>query len=399
MPLFRYQALNANQQNVAGEIEADNVAQAVAQLETQGLTVRSIGYSAPQSHSPQPSVLTPAPTGSRNEIAALESHLLRAMERARPLIPALRAYMAEMPTGRSRRRLLATIDVIEHGDVSLAVKSFTDSPAYWIPLLSSTSSARDANGTLQKFISESRRTGRLSNQWRQIFIYPLLIILVAGAVIAFLSIVVIPVFRDVFSGFGLRVPGFTRFILDVSAVISSGRILWIAAVLIVIALGVLFGARLAPASLWPAFIDRFGPLRRAAVAARFSRFLADLLEADVDAPNALRIASRTTGSSLLNRAAYQLAGEIETGQEVAAAKYRRTITASVVWAVQSHLPLPARSAFLRELSTNHARRASEFLSWAHGIVQPMFILVIGLLVGAVVLALFLPLISLIQGLS
>ena len=398
MPLFRYQALNANQQNVAGDIEADNVAQAVAQLETQGLTVQSIGYSAAESRCPQPSAPDTAPIDAGNEIAALESHLRHAMECARPLIPALRAYLAEMPTGRARRTLLATMEVIERGDVSLAVKSFMESPAYWIPLLSSTSSAQDANATLQKFVNESRRTERLNNQWRQAFIYPLLIILVAGAVLVFLSIVVIPVFRDVFSGFGLRVPGFTRFILDVSAVISNGRVLWIAAALIVIALGALLGARLAPAFLWPAVVDWYGP-RRDAVTARFSRFLADLLEAEFDAPNALRIASRTTGSSLLNRAAYQLAGETESGQDIAPAKYRGTITASVAWAVQSQVPLPARIALLRELSTNHAGRAGEFLSWTHGIVQPMFILVIGLLVGAVVLALFLPLISLIQGLS
>ena len=47
MPHFRYQALNAQQQPIAGELEAESVSQAVSRLEAEGLTVQSIGYATP----------------------------------------------------------------------------------------------------------------------------------------------------------------------------------------------------------------------------------------------------------------------------------------------------------------------------------------------------------------
>jgi type II secretory pathway component PulF len=60
---------------------------------------------------------------------------------------------------------------------------------------------------------------------------------------------------------------------------------------------------------------------------------------------------------------------------------------------------PSRIAFLRELSRAYSERALARTSWTRGIVEPLAVAFIGLNVGVVVLALFLPLIALIQGLS
>lgn len=59
----------------------------------------------------------------------------------------------------------------------------------------------------------------------------------------------------------------------------------------------------------------------------------------------------------------------------------------------------ARIRLLREIGACYAERARRRFSWTRGIVEPLAIVVIGLVVGTVVLALFLPLISLIQGLA
>src|SRR4029079_10653635 len=110
MPQFHYQALNASQQLIAGELEAPSVAQAIAQLEADGLLVQSIGYSAQSigyATSPTSRVQTPVGSANPPSAAAVEEtelvqHLAHVIERARPLLPALHAYAAELSGGRAR---------------------------------------------------------------------------------------------------------------------------------------------------------------------------------------------------------------------------------------------------------------------------------------------------------
>src|SRR4051812_40263091 len=112
MAQFHYQALNAQRQFVVGELHAESVAQAVAQLEAEGLTVQSIGYAASEtSSSPTTNAATgnaaggsggtrPSNAGGESpfrlsvEESALRSHMARVLERSRAMLPALHAFAA-----------------------------------------------------------------------------------------------------------------------------------------------------------------------------------------------------------------------------------------------------------------------------------------------------------------
>jgi type II secretory pathway component PulF len=140
---------------------------------------------------------------------------------------------------------------------------------------------------------------------------------------------------------------------------------------------------------------RFG---RATAIARFAQFTADLLEADLTPPNAVRLAGIAAGSPPLRRAAWRAARDLESGGDVARPANRNLLTATVLHALAG--PQHAsRIRLLREICAAYAERARVRLSWTHGIIEPLAILAIGLIVGLTVLALFLPLVSLIQGLA
>ena len=91
-------------------------------------------------------------------------------------------------------------------------------------------------GGLQAFLDESRRAEELRQQWRRALAYPLVVTGGAAAVIVFLSFVVIPVFRDIFRGFGLRLPALTQWVLTVAEWVASGKILMALVALAVFAL-------------------------------------------------------------------------------------------------------------------------------------------------------------------
>jgi type II secretory pathway component PulF len=402
MPLFYYQAQNANREMVAGELPAASLAQAVAELESQGLTIQSIAAT------PIPGVgIGENPFADDNparraaiERAALEQHLARVIERGRELLPALRAYSQELPAGRRRRELDVVLQTLERGDAPHAARTLAMLPGYWIPLLAAATASRDPGRILREFVEESELSSELQRQWWLTLAYPALLGSLALAVLVALSVFVIPIFREIFTGFGLQLPKFTLLVLTIAAWISSGRILIWAAVFVAGCWLVWLATRLLPESLRNWWSDHFGTLwGRSTALARFAQFAADLLEAELPTPQAVRLAGAATGNAPIRRAAARVAGELESGGRLVSSGSRRLLTATILHALAHEAPPASRVRLLRELSACYAERARRRLSWTRGIVEPLAICAIGLVVGATVVALFLPLVSLVQGLS
>ena len=375
------------------------MSQAITQLEADGLTVQSIGYATPDARSTEIPPRDVSPVAPGVEQAALERHLERVIERGRVLAPALYAYAAEMPSGRSRRQLGAVLRILDSGNAAAAATDLQKLPTYWIPLLSAAASSQDPGRILQEFLKESQRAEEF-REMREAARLHSVVLGGAIAVMIFLSIVAIPSFRDIFSGFGLRLPGLTQFVLTLAAWIASGQILIPIVLLAAIAMLLVWATRLLPLAVRERLGDRFGtPLGRSTAIAQFSQFLADLLEAELESPSALRLAGLASGSPRLKRAASRLASQMETRGDIDQPSYRLPLTATVLHALRAELPTTSRVRLLRELSCCHAERARVLLSWTRGIFEPIFILLVGLVVGTTVIALFLPLLSLIQGLS
>ena len=90
---------------------------------------------------------------------------------------------------------------------------------------------------------------------------------------------------------------------------------------------------------------------------------------------------------------------MDAGGAIEVPAYRSTITATVLYALRGDLPLRPRVRLIRQLSAAYTERADRSLSWTRGVVEPLAIAVVGSIVGIAVIALFLPLFTLIQGLS
>ncbi len=401
MPHFQYQALNATQQLIAGKLEAPGVAQAIAQLESEGLIVQSIGYTAadaPESPAPQAAAERAAVTTLEQQ--AVQQHLAQVIVRARPLLPALYAYAAELPRDHYRGQLARMLEIIERGDVQQATAGLECMPGYWIALLSAASSSSEPSHVLGKFLSEAQRAEELRRQWWWTFAYPVTIFLASLALITFLAFVPIPIFREMFASFGLRLPEATRLVLNIAESIITGRIFLVLAAIAVAGFALLQAIRLLPRPLRNWFGDRFGtPLGRATAFAQFSQSLADLLDAELPTSTALRIAGFAAQSPRLQRASWRLARDVDAGRPAEPAAYQSSITATVLYALRGQMPLAPRVHLIRQLGVAYAERADQWLSWTRGVIEPLAIVVIGMIVGFVVIALFLPLISLIQGLS
>ena len=133
--------------------------------------------------------------------------------------------------------------------------------------------------------------------------------------------------------------------------------------------------------------------------ASFTRRLAELIDADLPLASALRLAGRSSGSTALRYAAEELArhSEQEASQLPKAAL---RLPAGVVSALESAGATGKPNIrLLQELAEIYAERVRDRFDWSTGLLAPMSIALVGLVVGAVVVALLLPLVSLVSGLT
>jgi type IV pilus assembly protein PilC len=401
MPLYQYYAVDASGLPATGQIEAESLAQAVTLLDARGLTIQSIQVPQREHAAGGDNPFAGDNPAGRAlvERAILDRHLALVLERGRELVPALRAYSQELPAGRRRVQLEEVIAILDRGDAAQASRALAALPGYWIPLLSAATASRDPGRILREFLAESERAAQLQRQWWLTLAYPGLLLALAAVVFLAISLFVVPIFRDILVGFGLRLPWLTRFILAAAEWIATGKIVVSIAVVVGIALLMWWLTKLLPERLRHWFGDVLGVrLGRSTALARLAQFTADLLEAELMPPQALRLAGMATGNPPLRRAAWRAASSLEAGRR-ATWGTSSILTSTILHALASDLPASARVQLLREISLIYAERAQLRLSWTRGIIEPLAICFIGFAVGVIVLAMFLPLIALVNGLA
>jgi len=396
MPKFYYQAFDAARKLLADECDAENLQQAIARLESDGLELVSIALASDWSPDASQSTIV---QGIAVESGVLRSHMARVLEQGRAIAPALRAYAEEMSAGRRQRELLTVVEVMERGNVEEATAALAKLPGYWIPLLSAATSSRDPARVLREFLHESQQAEDLRRQRWLMVAYPLLIAILSAVLLLALCFFVIPVFRDMLYSFNMRLPLVTKILLDISWWITSGRAVVDLAILAGIIALLWFLKRLFPAvGEW--FSERISlPYGRSTAVAQLAHFTADLLESGLSVPASLRVATITIQRPQLRRAVRDFALQVQRPGYAASIILRSPIPATIRHSLLTDVPTDTRIRLLREISRAYADRAQRKLSWTRGIVEPIAIASVGLIVGGTVIALFYPLFNLVTKLS
>ncbi|AOJ00861.1 MULTISPECIES: type II secretion system F family protein [Burkholderia] len=229
--------------------------------------------------------------------------------------------------------------------------------------------------------------------------YPLAVLLFALAITAALLIWVVPTFEQIFAGFGAALPAPTRFILTLSASVTR----W-SAPAAAVALLVCFTARyaahrseaarlaLAQALLRTPFA---GPLVRALAAARWSRALGTLLAAGTPLTDAFAALSNATGNACFDRATAGIAARLQHGERLARAmRAEDCFPDDVVQPIAVAEESGTLDTMLIDVATLCDRRIDEQIGVLANLCEPVVIVVLGALIGALVIAMYLPIVQL-----
>ena len=259
-----------------------------------------------------------------------------------------------------------------------------------------TGSLREA---LARIAEQRERAAAQRAKLRAALAYPCTVLSLAVAVTAALLAFVVPTFQQVFEGFGAALPAPTRLVIALSGVLLQWGPLGLA--------GLGACALIAAQSIrrYPQVrtardrmlltIPAWGPLARAVAAARWSRALGTLLTAGIPLADALGALSYITGNTVFEAANAQIEARLRRGERLASAMravgcFPATLVEPLAVAEESS----TLDAMLLDCAALAERDIDDKLSLASAFVEPVIVIVLGLAIGSLVVALYLPVIEL-----
>ncbi|HUP82420.1 MAG TPA: type II secretion system F family protein [Pirellula sp.] len=341
---------------------------------------------------------------SINERPDFYQRIDAALERRHKLASAIEALSEET---KSRRIATDVHDLLcaLRGGATTELFVQDGSKAVWLPLILRGVSSSVSTVEFKQIMSDvTFATENRKSRWRS-FAYPLVVFGIAILVFVLISVMVLPTFQNMFREFGLRLPLATRSLLEISNQINERPVVFCLSLLGVMLAAwglrrfVLLCMRYTDTT-WLFGSLTAGNTESVKAMGRFTSTLAELLNVGAPLNEAILIAGRASQNLRFRNASEILSRDIGSSEKFS---YESTVAhnfpALVAHALEAGPNGGPSIALLRQVSAIYIDRVRHRFSWSAGFLAPLSIVGIGLCVGFVVIAIFLPLVSLITSLS
>lgn len=392
LPTFHWQALDARGQAQRGELQAESRLQARALLRRQGLqplrlrkAYRLLGSQRRQ--------LREAPALLARQLASL-------LKAGVPLLQALDLLATGSTT--ALRQILQDIrrHVAEGHSLHEALRRH---PAQFDRLYCSLVAVGEQSGTLDRLlerIAHERDKGQqLQRRIRKALRYPLLVVLIALLVCVILLVEVVPQFEAMFAGFGAELPTATRLVITLSEQVrQSGPLLLLGCAVLLSGYRQLLGRR--PAlrqwqDQWLLRLPLLGRLQQQGMMAHFARTLATTLAAGVPLLEALESCAESAGNTVFRLAIRAVRQEVAAGQPLhMALRAAKVFPPLAIQMIAVGEEAGALDSLLERIADYYEMEVDNMVNTLTSLMEPMIMAVLGLLVGGLVLAMYLPLFQL-----
>lgn len=318
-----------------------------------------------------------------------------------PVMEALVTLQERDGPGRAASPLTGVIDALRDGR-SLSA-AFAREPAAFDPLFVALVAASERSGqlapTLRAHAAYLAWTETLHGRLVAAAVYPVMLLTVSGAVVVFLLLYVLPRFAGVFDGLARDVPAASRWLIDLGVLASAHPVVTLGAACAIPLAAVMAwrlpAARRAVASLaWRS--GALGPRLRVIAAARLYRSLGLLLSAGVAAVPALRLVHGVAAAPM-HGPLQVVTGEVADGIALSQALQAHGLATPVALRM---LRVGERSgtvpAMLERAAAFHDEEIERFSDLVSRTVNPVLMLVMGVLIGGIVVLMYLPIFSLME---
>jgi type IV pilus assembly protein PilC len=392
--VFIYKGKNRKGEKVEGELRSDNLAGAKSQLRKQGIISTSIKKKAKPLFSRDKKIV-PA------DIAAFTRQLATMMKAGLPLVQSFEIVADGVDKPLMRDLIYEIRDNVSAGGGFAAAlrrhpRQFDD---LFCSLVESGETAGALETMLDRVATYKEKTEQLKAKIKKALTYPIAVMVIALVVTAILLIKVVPIFAETFSSFGADLPAFTLFVLGLSDAIRES---WVFLLFCIGAGLIAFREARFRSEKFAYGVDRamlkipiVGLIVYNSIVARFARTLSTTFSAGVPIVDALESVARAAGNRLYADAIIKISEEVMTGIQLQQAIKNRNMFPMLL---QQMAAIGEESGALDEMlekaATHYEEAVDNSVDNLTSLLEPMIMSVLGVLVGGLLIAMYLPIFQL-----
>ena len=391
MPSFSYVAREAGSgREIRSTLDAQNEQSAIAALLGRNLLVLSIQERIGKKGK------TAGGSVALADLVVFTRQLSTMVDAGLAMVQSLQA-LAEQTTNKVMRDTIKDICTRVEGGDSFS-EALQKHPKVFNRLYVCMVAAGERGGLLAEILSRLatylENTARLRKKVKSAMMYPTAVTIIALGITVFLLVKVVPVFGDVYKGFGSKLPAPTQALIDLSNFVRS-YILYIVAALVAAGYG-WFSLLKTKKGLefWDGTrikLPIFGQIAHKICLARFTRTLASLVRSGVPILEVLQIVSNTVGNVIMEKAIRAAATDIERGEGIATALGKHPVFPSmIIRMVTAGEQTGKLENMLERISDFLDEEIETTLSGLTSLIEPLLIVFLGVTVGGIAICMFLP---------
>jgi len=393
MPVFKWEGKDRQGQSIRGQIEATNTAVAVMQLRKQQILPLQMREERARK---APFGLKLRGKVKEKEVAVFTRQLATMIDAGLPLVQSLEVLASQQENPAFKEVLLGVKADVEGG------ATFSDAlrkhPKAFNDLFTNLVTAGEIGGTLDIILNRlsqyMEKSIALKKRVKSAMVYPSAILGVCFLVVIVLLVFVIPVFEKMFAGFGAALPKPTQFVIALSKFVQ-GNLLFL--ILGTVAAVILFrryrqtpsGRMVTDRAMLKAPV--FGPLLVKIAIARFSRTLGTLVSSGVPILDGLNITAKASGNKVLEEAILKTRESISQGKTIAEPLGEASVfPPMVVQMIGVGESTGSLDAMLNKIADFYDEEVDATVAALTSLLEPPMMVVLGVLIGGMMVAMYLP---------
>ena len=427
---FVYAAMDGRGKEQRGKIEADNEKDSAAKLKQMGLFPTSImevksGGGAPGKGAGGPggaaagkkaaagggfsfNISLGTPSIPRKQLTTVTRQLATLLDAGLPLVRALRTLERQAKGDPALRRVMGDLaNAVEGG--STFSEALAGHPKSFNKLFVNMIRAGEASGSLEAVLNRlsefMEKAQKIAGKIKSAMVYPVMVLVIAGGITTGLMVFIVPKFAKIFDEMlpGEPLPGLTQVVMGISKFMQT-QFFAMAGLIAGSVIGFKMLKKTKPGAYAMDFIaikvPPFNQLAIRASVARFCRTLGTLMQSGVAVLQALQIVKDTAGNELVSRAIQIVHDAVKEGESMSKPLESTGIfpgmVVSMVEVGEETGALPEMLNRIADVYEEEVDRAVEALT---SMIEPIMIIFLAVVVGGIVIALFMPLIKLIDKLG
>jgi len=414
MPVYQYEAMDNSGTEVKDSIEAESEAEAQQLIRDQGFFVTKISEQSKKRKKKTEKKTVAGPKKKKalslgkvkaKHLCAFTRQLSTLQDAGLPVLRSIRILEGQCKPGPLKNSLMGTIEDIESG--ATLSEAMSKQPKAFDDLYVNMVRAGEAGGALelilQRLADFKERAQSLKRKVQGAMIYPVVVVLVATLIVGFIMVYIIPKFKKIFEGFGTELPKITEVLISTSDFVAAywfmGPVLPIAFLLMIkIIRKNKTGEYIVDLIMLK--LPVMGKIVQKSTTARIMRTLGTLIASGVPILEALTIARDTSGNAVFKRAFDNIYAAIREGESIAVPlKEARIVDDLVVNMVDVGEETGALDNMMYKVADVYDEEVAVLVDGMIKLLEPLLVVILGLVVGFIVIALFMPLIKLLNDLS